>query len=287
MRLTVLLCSMSACLATLGSVQAQNSRPSREEITKRSDTEDEVETVRNKQGNKRGGGPFHSDVLNAEVMTLPTSVTQKMKALSDSYMFFSQIKSKGSKVPLIVYLHGAGGHRRDVATLTNSPIARKIIQKKYPFAVLIPQYKPTSDVPNGWQPDDLNLLIKHAVDAHGVDPQKVFVTGSSMGGAGTWMLANKYPEVIAAAAPMSAGGATAPKSNLPVSASQLKSVPIWAFHGDADRTCPHEKIETLVKKIEAAGGKPKFTLIPGGNHGATHKVYTEDKLYEWFLEQKQ
>jgi len=200
-------------------------------------------------------------------------------------MFFSRIKSAEGKVPLIIYLHGGGGHRRDVSTLVNSPIARKVTQKKYPFVVLIPQYKPATDVPNGWQPDDLKHLIEHAVDAHGVDPERVFVTGSSMGGAGTWMLANKYPDVIAAAAPMSAGGATAPKSDLPVSASTLKNVAIWAFHGDADKTCPHEMIETLVQEIEAAGGNPKFTLIPGGNHGATHKVYTEGELYEWFLKQ--
>jgi predicted peptidase len=289
MRLRILLVVMSACWATTASVQAQSNRPIRDEITTRSETGGEVKPLRSKRGNRgtnKRGGSFSSDVLKAEVMTLPTSVTRNTKALSDSYMFFSQIKNNGSKVPLIIYLHGGGGHKRDVATLTNSPIARKITQKKYPFAVLIPQYKPTSGVANGWQPDDLNLLIKHAVEAHAVDPERVFVTGSSMGGAGSWMLANKYPGVVAAVAPMSAGGAESPKGDLPVSAAILKNVAIWAFHGSADKPCPHEKIETLVKTIEAAGGKPQFTLIPGGNHGAAGKVYTEDKLYEWFLEQK-
>jgi predicted peptidase len=271
----------------MGLAQGQNNRPGRGEIAKRSDAGGDLE--RRRQGNernKRAGRPFVSDVLKAEVMTLPAPVAEKTKALNNRYMLFSQVKSKDPKVPLIIYLHGGGGHRRDVATLTNSPIARKVTQKKYPFAVLIPQYKPTTGVPNGWQPDDLKLLIEHAIEAHGVDPDKVFVTGSSMGGAGTWMLANKYPALIAAAAPMAAGGAESPKGELPVSAAELKNVAIWAFHGDADKTCPHEKIQTLVKKIEAAGGSPKFTLIPGGNHGAPGKVYTEDKLYDWFLQQK-
>lgn len=289
MRLSVLFLGVIAHMATLGSVQAQESPPVRDEITKEQGTESEAEPARNRRGkrerNRRGGGPFSSDVLKAEVMTLPASVAEQTKALSDRYMLFSQITRTDAKVPVIIYLHGGGGHRRDVASLTNSPIARKVTQKKYPFAVLIPQYKPTSGVPNGWQPDDLNLLIKHAIDAHEVDPEKVFVTGSSMGGAGTWMLANKYPDVIAAAAPMAAGGASSPKGELPVSAANLKNVPIWAFHGDADKTCPHEKIETLVKTIEAAGGTPKFTLIPGGNHGAPGKYYSQDELYEWFLEQ--
>ncbi|MHC4841551.1 MAG: carboxylesterase family protein [Planctomycetota bacterium] len=290
MRLRILLLAVSACVATSGLIQAQDNRPIGEETAERPDAGGDPETKRskrgNRQGNKRGGAPFSSDVLKAQVMTLPASLAQKTKALSDRYMFFSQIESKVSKVPLIIYLHGGGGHRRDVATLTNSPIAKRITEKKYPFAVLIPQHKPTPGVPNGWQPDDLNLLIKHAVEAHKVDPERVFVTGSSMGGAGTWMLANKYPEVIAAAAPMAAGGAESPKGDLPVSVDNLKNVAIWAFHGDADKTCPHEKIQTLVKKIETAGGSPKFTLIPGGNHGATGKVYREDKLYEWFLQQK-
>lgn len=189
-------------------------------------------------------------------------------------------------MPLIIYLHGAGGHRRDVATLTDSPIAKKINQKNYPFALLIPQYKPTPGAPNGWQPDDLNLLIGHIVQTREVDPKRIFVTGSSMGGAGTWMLADKYPGIIAAAAPMSAGGAESPKGKLPVSPSNLTNVAIWAFHGDDDRVCPHERIEALVKKIEVAGGSPKFTLIPGGNHGATGKVYNENELYEWFLQQQ-
>lgn len=290
MILRILFFGVSACLVMSGLVQAQNNRLIGDETSLSSDARGDLETKQGKRehngGNKRGGEPFSSDVLKAEVMPLPASLAQKTKALSDRYMFFSQIKSKGGKVPLIIYLHGGGGHRRDVASLTNSPIARKITQKKYPFALLIPQYKPTPGVSNGWNPDDLNLLIKHAIEAHEIDPERVFLTGSSMGGAGTWMLANKYPEVIAAAAPMAAGGAESPKGNLPVTPSKLKNVAIWAFHGDADKTCPHEKIQALVEKIEAAGGNPKFTLIAGGNHGATGKIYREDKLYEWFLQQQ-
>ena len=286
MRLGILLFGVTACLATSGLVQAQNNLSIGDETAKRSGGRGDLETKRTRPENEEENGPFSTDVLKAEVMTLPASLAQKTMALSDRYMFFSQISRKESKAPLIIYLHGGGGHRRDLATLTNSPIARKITQKKYPFALFIPLYKPTPGVPNGWHPDDLNLLIKHAVEAHEVDPEKVFVTGSSMGGAGTWMLANEYPEVIAAAAPMAAGGAESPKEDLPVSASKLKNVAIWAFHGDADKTCPHEKIQALVKKIEAAGGNPRLTLIPGGNHGATGKVYREDELYEWFLQQK-
>ena len=282
--------AVSACLAVSATAKAQNNRPSGDKTSLGSDAKVDPKPKRGERvdngGNKRGGRPFNSDVLKAEVMTLPASFTQKTKALSDRYMFFSQIKGEAGKVPLIIYLHGGGGHRRDVGSLTNSPIARKITEKKYPFALLIPQYKPTPSISNGWNPDDLNLLIKHATETHDIDPEKVFLTGSSMGGAGTWMLANKYPQVIAAIAPMAAGGAESPKGEAPVTPSKLKNVAIWAFHGDADKTCPHEKIQALVKKIEAAGGNPKFTLIPGGNHGATGKVYREDKLYEWFLQQE-
>lgn len=237
-----------------------------------------------KAENKRKGKPFTSDVLKAEVMTLPASVTQEIKTLNERYMFFSQINGQDGKIPLIIYLHGGGAQRRDVSTLTHSPIAKKITEKNYPFSLLLPQYKPVPGVANGWNPDDLKLLINHAIKTHGIDPEKVFITGSSMGGAGTWMLANKYPELITAAAPMSAGGAESPKGELPVSVSQLKNVAIWAFHGDADKVCPHEKIQGLVNKIKAAGGSPKFTLMPEGNHAATRVVYKEDRLYDWFLQ---
>jgi predicted peptidase len=290
MRLKILLLAVGACCAIVGLLEAQHNRYIRDEIAGRLNAPRDPVAMRHMRGiedrNWRGGGAARSDVLQSDVMTLPASLAQQTKALSDRYMFFARVNSNGSKVPLILYLHGSGGHRRDVASLINSPIARKVTQKQYPFAVLIPQYKPSPGVPNGWQPDDLNLLIQHAVASHGIDPDRIYVTGSSMGGAGTLMLANKYPEVIAAAAPMAAGGAESPRGKLPVSPSKLKNVAIWAFHGDADRTCPHEKIQALIEEIEAVGGKPKFTLIPGGNHAATGKIYREDQLYEWFLQQR-
>lgn len=283
----ILLFVVSACVAISGLAHAEDNQSIGQETAISPGALESRQSKReNKRGTQQGAGPFSNDVLKAEVMSLPASLAPKMNALSNRYMFFSQIKSKGNKVPLIIYLHGGGGHKKDVATLVDSSIAKKITQKEYTFALLIPQYKPTPGVPNGWNPDDLNLLVKHAVEAHEIDSERVFVTGYSMGGAGTWMLANKYPEVIAAVAPIAAGGAESPKGELPVSPSKLKNVAIWAFHGDADKTCSHEKIQALVEKIEAEGGNPKFTLIPGGNHNSATKVYREDSLYEWFLQQE-
>lgn len=290
MLVRILWFGVSAGLAVSGLVEAQDGQNIGSETAGRSGVREDLDAERSHREingeKKRRIESFSSEVLRAEVMSLPAALAGKTKALSERYLFFSQIEDKGRNVPLIIFLHGGGGHRRDLISFANSSIAKKITEEEYPFALLIPQYKPTHGVPNGWNPDDLNLLIRHAIAVHGIDPDRVFVTGSSMGGAGTWMLANKYPEIIAAAAPMAAGGAESPRGDLPVSPSRLRNVPIWAFHGDADKTCPHEKIQALVKKIEAEGGDPKFTLIPGGNHSATGKVYRENQLYEWFLEEE-
>ena len=114
MILRILFFGVSACLVMSGLVQAQNNRLIGDETSLSSDARGDLETKQGKRehngGNKRGGEPFSSDVLKAEVMPLPASLAQKTKALSDRYMFFSQIKSKGGKVPLIIYLHGGGGH---------------------------------------------------------------------------------------------------------------------------------------------------------------------------------
>src|SRR5205085_2048760 len=94
-----------------------------------------------------------------------------------------------------------------------------------------------------------------------VDPQRIYLTGLSMGGGGTWALAAAYPERFAAIVPIcGAGGAAA-------DAKRLKDLPTWVFHGAKDRTVPVARSETMVNALRAVGAKEvKFTVYPDADH---------------------
>lgn len=97
-----------------------------------------------------------------------------------------------------------------------------------------------------------------------------------MGGYGTWEFVSRWPELVAAAAPVCGRGNIA-------QAKKIKDVPWWVFHGDADTTVKPEFSIKMVEALKAAGGQPKFTLYPGVGHGSWVKAYREPALLEWMF----
>jgi len=121
-------------------------------------------------------------------------------------------------------------------------------------------------------------LLKDVSKKYRIDENRIYVTGLSMGGYGTWDLAIKYPNRFAAIAPVCGGGD-------PTKASVLKDLPIWVFHGAKDEVVTLDKSQVMVDAIEKTGGSVKFTIYPEANHDSWTETYNNPELYEWFLAQ--
>jgi predicted peptidase len=181
------------------------------------------------------------------------------------------------KWPLMLFLHGAGERGSDLNLVKKHGLAKLAAEgKDFDFIIVCPQCPE-----NDWWPkltDDLIVLVDDIAERYNVDTKRLYVTGLSMGGFGTWNLIQKYPDKFAAAAPVCGGG-----DSIAVT-SQLKDMPIWVFHGAKDNVVPPGKSEEMVKALKAAGNSNvKFTLYPDAGHDSWTATYNNPELYAWFL----
>jgi predicted peptidase len=185
-------------------------------------------------------------------------------------------KDKDQKWPLVMFLHGAGERGDDLEKVKiHGP--PKLVEKgkEFPFIVVSPQ------CPDGrfWRTDELKAVIDGVVKDQRVDEARIYCTGLSMGGYGTWSMLAEYPDLFAAAVPICGGGDTA-------AAEKIKHVPLWVFHGDEDTAVPFKLSQEMVDALEAAGGNVKFTVYEGVGHDSWTQTYDNPEVYEWLLEQK-
>ena len=181
------------------------------------------------------------------------------------------------RYPLIMYLHGGSLRGDDVEKVRTLGLPQLIEKdKSFPFIVVSPLC-PAGEI---WTDTEMLIGILDEVISHySVDAERVYLTGHSMGGRGTWYIAYKYPERFAAIAPMSA------ISTIPVWASRLKDIPVWVFHGAKDDIVPVGESESVVNALKSAGGNVKFTRLPDRDHFILD-TYEDRQLYEWFLQRK-
>jgi predicted esterase len=235
-------------------------------------------------------GLVHERFLDGSLKTGPYADKMKgewVKLVSNqglNYQLWGNPKWDNAKrYPLVIWLHGSGSSGDDnqaqmggaTGIFTNSEH-----QSKNPCFMIAPQC-PSADI--GWNKevaDHLMALIADLCDKLPVDMNRLYLTGSSMGGFGSWSLAAKYPEVFAAVVPLCGGGD-------PKKADILKKVPIWAFHGDQDPMVPVERDRVVVAAIKEAGGTLlKYDELKGEGHGITGIVYPRSDLHEWIFAQK-
>ena len=183
--------------------------------------------------------------------------------------------SSDKKWPLIFFLHGAGETGESVQKVKATGLPKLLETKTdMPFVVVSPQ-----SPYGGWNADKLNSLLGEVIAKYKVDPDRVYLTGLSMGGYGTWELGTSYPERFAAIAPICGGG-------FPPRASRLRGVAVWAFHGAKDDVVPIARTEAMIKAMKEAGFEPKFTIYPEAGHDSWTETYKNPELYKWFLEHK-
>ncbi len=202
-------------------------------------------------------------------------ITVKVKL--DYLLYLPEGYDKEEKAwPLMLFLHGAGesGHDLNKVKIHGPP---KLIEagKSFPMIVVSPQ-SPRM----GWDVPTLNALLDEIVATHKVDKDRIYVTGLSMGGFGTWALAAAHPDKFAAIMPICGGGD-------PPDAAKLKHLAIWVFHGAKDNVVPPNRSENMVKALKDAGaGNVKFTLYPYAGHDSWTETYNNSEVWDWLLKQK-
>ncbi len=180
--------------------------------------------------------------------------------------------------PLIMFLHGAGERGDDGLLQSEVGIGRAIRRHEewFPCIVIMPQCP--KEV--WWDKtfEDIDTALADTLKAYTIDPKRVYLTGLSMGGYGTWMLGPDRLDTYAALIPICGGGKTE-------DAAKLAKVPIWAFHGADDSTVPVKASREMIEAIKKAGGTIKYTEFPGVQHNSWDHAYDDPDTIKWLLKQ--
>jgi predicted peptidase len=203
---------------------------------------------------------------------------------------------KGKKYPLVVFLHGAGERGDDNKAQLRHGVkefASEANRKKYPCFLIAPQcpkdgfwsnakFRP-APVKMGKGPSASGKLVLGLIESLRkelpIDDSRIYITGLSMGGFGTFDLMCRHPDLFAAGAPICGGGD-------PEACEKIAKVPLWAFHGDKDTAVPHSLTVAAIEAMKKAGGSPKYTEYPGVGHDSWTRTYADPKVMEWLFAQK-
>jgi len=234
---------------------------------------------------------IHAETPRIE--TLASTFEQNTKCLNREYLVFS-IDGKKKQVPsLLIYLHGAGGVGNDVQRLQGQVRALISGIKKFekgPCHVVVPQCLRTrkSGGRGTWEATDGDLLLQGLHATLKFDSDRIYLTGNSMGGYGSWTWGGKSPQHFAAIAPVVGGtGPGGPKDvtpDLDKWAANLAKVPVYAFAGAEDKVVPADRSEQMVEAIRKAGGKQvKIKVYENVGHNARGVVYASKEFYDWMF----
>jgi len=181
--------------------------------------------------------------------------------------------------PLIIYLHGGSDRGTDLNKIYSQGIPDQIYRgREFPFIIISPQCpEHIRFSTDNW----FENFYKEINTKYRIDTNRVYLTGMSLGGSGTWYLAAKYSDIFAAIAPMS--GFTSHLDFIDENIDKLINIPIWAFHGKVDIVVPFEETERIIKKLEGKNKDLQFTAEPKVGHWVHWLVYPNQDLYDWFL----
>jgi predicted peptidase len=198
------------------------------------------------------------------------------------YVLFVPHDYKGDRAyPLILFLHGAGETGSDGQKQVRGALAAAVRkqEKTFPFLVVFPQSQKRSWRAGSEDADRALAILEEVSKEYKVDRKRIYLTGLSMGGAGTWSLAAAHPDRWAAIVPLCG---TAPVDR----AAKIKDLPCWCFIGDKDREKLVENNREMIKALKAAGGSPRYTEYPGVGHNCWDRAYATEELFTWLLKHK-
>lgn len=225
--------------------------------------------------------------------------TVKVGDASHRYqVYLPENYSKSQRWPVVLFLHGAGERGSDGLKQTDTGIGKaiRIHRDRFPAVIVMPQ----ALTDHWWAGEKMSAVALAALDKSMKefkgDPDRVYLTGLSMGGYGSWYLAEKYPQRWAAVAPI-CGGIRPPstgRGRLPDpgeegyarAADAAKALPIWLFHGGADNVVPPEESRKMNELLKARGANVRYTEYPGVGHNSWDRAYAEADFAKWLFEQR-
>ena len=213
----------------------------------------------------------------------------------------SERVQRGEKLPVILYLHGGGERGTDPEKPTQVGLGPYVAQSNgsFPFVVLFPQCPAGHYWAEPAQIEHAIAILDDALPRIGGDADRVYLTGNSLGGYGTWLAAAAHPDRFAAIAPICGGvkppkGVRVPKdsrfANLadpyPAVAEAIGHVPTWAFVGAKDWLVPPAESEKMVAALKERGDDAKLTIYPGVGHASWDVAYADPALFTWMAAQR-
>ena len=216
------------------------------------------------------------------------STNQIKNVRTVNFLFYlpeSYGKDREKKWSLILFLHGMGERGDDLELLKKHPLPKILDeQNDFPCIVVSPQLPLDKSL---WDDfiDPLKELLDQIQSKYSVDTRRVYLTGLSMGGAGTWNFALRYPHYFAAIVPI-AGAYKFRSKEIPDNLCDLKELPIWAFHGGKDEAVQAWQTEILVDALKACGSNIRYSLYPEADHPQSWiQAYADPELYKWLFAQ--
>lgn len=204
---------------------------------------------------------------------------------SDRYFNFNYVQylpkdyDASKKYPLVFFLHGAGERGNDLDAASRHGYMKHVREKgaEYPFIFIAPQCP--LDKYWGCYTESLLAFIDHICSILPIDEDRIYLTGLSMGGTGTWMLSMAAPERFAAIAPICGSG-------IYWHGRVLAKTPIFVYHGDCDDAVPIQNSIEMIKSVNKHGGNAQIKILYGVGHDAWNAAYDGDELYTWMLSHK-
>jgi pimeloyl-ACP methyl ester carboxylesterase len=187
--------------------------------------------------------------------------------------------SAATKFPLMLFLHGSGERGSILDLVKKHGPPRLADEASWPFKNQFIIVSPQCPDGQTWNVFLLRDLLDEVMTRYPVDPDRVYLTGLSMGGFATWEFAEYFPERFAAIVPISGGGD-------PTDVARIKDIPAWVFHGQLDPTVRIECAYEMVQALRDIHARLRFTVFPDWPHNSWEPAYDDPKLYEWMLQQK-
>lgn len=193
------------------------------------------------------------------------------------------------RYPLIYFLHGSGDDDYDSTFVTSFGLPAVLALDEQPddfeFVVVSPQATPGTTWYSGNQPRVVDALLGEMLDTYLIDPDRVYLTGLSMGGFGSWHIASHNPERYAAMASLSGSGYQQTETPPAEFSCRLTDVPVWVIHGEQDMIARYDAVVAQVEAWEdLCDSEVRWTTYPDEGHfGAYETAYRDPAFYDWLL----
>ena len=211
--------------------------------------------------------------MQKQDQTFSTTVQQEVSISYRTYLP-EGYSEHGEAFPLLYFMHGSGERGTDLDVLELQTLPRFIKEGlELPFVVVCPQCE------RMWDVRALDLLLDEVIEKYNIDVTRVYLTGNSMGGLGTWMLANVAADRCAAIAPV------CPPSTQ-INPENFKNLPIWCFHGAMDSVVPIGESVKMIRQLRKAGCDVKFSVYADADHDTWTPAYHDPELVKWLLSHK-